>query len=27
MTPAISDGESIRTPGPITRAIFTSIGW
>ena len=27
MTPAIGDGESIRTPGPITRAIFTSIGW
>ncbi len=27
MTPAIGDGESIRTPGPITRAIFRSIGW
>ena len=27
MTPAFGDGESIRTPGPIPSAIFTSIGW
>ncbi len=27
MTPVINRGETIRTPGPITNAIFSSIGW
>lgn len=27
MTPAISPGETIRSPGPITLAIFKSTGW
>ena len=27
MTPQLGDGETIRTPGPITLAIFKTIGW
>ena len=27
MTPILNDGETIRTPGQITQAIFTTIGW
>jgi len=27
MTPQIGSGETIRNPGPITRALFTTIGW
>ena len=27
MTPIINFGETIRSPGPITRALFLSIGW
>lgn len=27
MTPILNAGETIRVPGPITRAIFASIGW
>ncbi len=27
MTPAIGDGETIRTPGPVTQALFRSLGW
>ena len=27
MTPFLSDGETIRSPGPITKAILTTIGW
>jgi hypothetical protein len=27
MTPQLGDGETIRTPGKITKAIFTTIGW
>jgi hypothetical protein len=27
MTPRINDGEAIHSPGPLTRAIFDSIGW
>jgi hypothetical protein len=27
MTPVINSGETIRNPGPITRALFRTIGW
>ena len=27
MTPILNAGETIRVPGPITRAIFASVGW
>lgn len=27
MTPILSDAEAIHTPGPITQALFASIGW
>ncbi len=27
MTPVLKDGEAIHSPGPLTRAIFRSIGW
>ena len=27
MTPRFSDGETVRYPGPITKAIFRTIGW
>lgn len=27
MTPQIGDGETVRTPGPLTSAIFRSTGW
>ena len=27
MTPVLRDGETVRVPGPLTKAIFRSIGW
>ncbi len=27
MTPQLSDGETVRTAGPITKAVFSTIGW